>query len=638
MSKISVTSRYYIKLFLVQEKNAEWSKLDALVFAVGQDEEVVYSKSNTLQSWLFGYELPLLGYESPDTILVMTEENIFILASKKKIEFLRPLESNLDTSKTVPDVRLLVRDKGDKDKRNISKLIESIKSSKKGKSIGSFTKDKYPGDLMSDWKEAIKAEGFESIDMAAIFGYMMAPKDEVEMNLIKIAAGLSSDIFSKYLKEQIMDIIDGDKKKSHIEISEDIEDQINNKESKILSHASVDKSAVNMCYQPIIQSGGNYKLKFSVVSDKENLNPGAIVCSLGVRYRNYCSNIVRTILVRPSESLQKIYKAMHYIHRYIQHKLRHGKKLSEVYEDTINEVKKVKPEIVDKLNKNFGFAMGIEFQEDSLVIGPNCNLTARKGMVFNINVGVTGVKEKGTKDGKSREVALFIGDMVEVREEMPGELLTTSEGNLEDIAIFPHDLVEQKRMEELGVRRRKRRRSEDVESTLEGDSPVFSQESPLLALKRTTTVQEVKALVATRAQITKSFKREMAEVDPKMFRRLEVPDNVPYPGQLGEDFREAERDGRRPCVDDNLVRINDKLFDMNFCCRACHSRSSSWSNILMFQSYCVVCGWNGSYSSLRHHILSRHRNHEKYPRKIEQVENSEKPKKIKGGRVDAMGL
>ena len=254
----------------MQENKDDWKTLDAFVFAVGVDEEMVYSKSNTLQSWLLGYELP-------DTILVMTEANIFFLASKKKIEFLRPLESNLDSSKTVPDVRLLVRDKEDKDKKNISKLIESIKSSKKGKSIGSFTKDKYPGDLMSAWKEAVKSEGFESLDMSAAFGYIMAPKEEVEMNLIKKAAGLSSDIFSKYLKEQIMDIIDGDKKKSHIKISKDIEDQINNKESKILNNASVDKSAIDMCYPPIIQSGGNYKLKFSVVSDKENLNFGAIV-------------------------------------------------------------------------------------------------------------------------------------------------------------------------------------------------------------------------------------------------------------------------------------------------------------------------------------------------------------------------
>ena len=35
-----------------------------------------------------------------------------------------------------------------------------------------------------------------------------------------------------------MDIIDGEKKKSHAKISKDIEDQINNKESKLMSNAT----------------------------------------------------------------------------------------------------------------------------------------------------------------------------------------------------------------------------------------------------------------------------------------------------------------------------------------------------------------------------------------------------------------
>merc|ERR1719412_3166702 len=131
--------------------------------------------------------------------------------------------------------------------------------------MGVFAKDKFAGSFMDQWKEALKKESLESVDLTAVFGYLMAPKEESELNIVKKAAGLSSDIFSKYLKEQIMDIIDGDKKKSHIKISKDIEDQINNKESKILNNASVDKSAVDMCYPPIIQSGGNYKLKFSVV-------------------------------------------------------------------------------------------------------------------------------------------------------------------------------------------------------------------------------------------------------------------------------------------------------------------------------------------------------------------------------------
>ena len=89
------------------------------------------------------------------------------------------------------------------------------------------------------------------------------------------------DVFSKYLKEQIMDIIDSDKKVRHSKVSEGIEGAINDK--KYVQH--IDTSQVDLCYPAIIQSGGNYKLKFSHVSDKENVHFGAIICSFGARYR-----------------------------------------------------------------------------------------------------------------------------------------------------------------------------------------------------------------------------------------------------------------------------------------------------------------------------------------------------------------
>merc|ERR1719237_638620 len=265
----------------------------------------------------------------------------------------------------------------------------------------------------------------------------MAPKEESEVSTIKKAAGLSSDLFSKYLKEQIMDIIDGDKKKSHSKLCKDIEEQIANKDSKIL--AAVDKSAVDMCYPPIIQSGGNYKLKFSVGSDKENLHFGAIVCSLGVRYKSYCSNIVRTMLVDPSQEVQDLYTYLVSLEELIISKLQAGTKLSSVYNATMDNVKKEHPELVDKINKNFGFAMGIEFREGCLVIGPNCDLKAKKGMVFNVNVGITGVTQKGAKDSKGKSVALFIGDTVEVKDGEAGVLLTASKKKVKNIAIFLKD-------------------------------------------------------------------------------------------------------------------------------------------------------------------------------------------------------
>lgn len=67
----------------------------------------------------------------------------------------------------------------------------------------------------------------------------------------------------------------------------------------------VDTNQVDMCYPAIIQSGGNYSLKFSASSDKNTtLHFGVIVCSLGARYKSYCSNIVRTLLVNPTKIIE----------------------------------------------------------------------------------------------------------------------------------------------------------------------------------------------------------------------------------------------------------------------------------------------------------------------------------------------
>ena len=56
------------------------------------------------QIWLFGYELA-------DTLAMFCADEIHILSSKKKIEFLRPLEPALAKREDLPDLKLLVRNK-----------------------------------------------------------------------------------------------------------------------------------------------------------------------------------------------------------------------------------------------------------------------------------------------------------------------------------------------------------------------------------------------------------------------------------------------------------------------------------------------------------------------------------------------
>lgn len=224
---------------------------------------------------------------------------------------------------------------------------------------------------------------------------------------------------SEYFVDEMSRLLDEEKQMTHKAIAAKVDSKIDdakffNKLARL--PAEFDAEQIDWAYGPVIQSGGNYDLKLTATSDGNNLKPGIILSSFGIRYKTYNSLIGRTYLVDPSKSQEANYSLLLNVHDAVMKEIRDGVLAKDLYNKALNLVKSKKPELENHLTKNVGAGIGIELRDSNMVLNAKNNRPLKNGMTLSISVGFTDVKD----ESKGNSVySMVITDTVRVGESSP---------------------------------------------------------------------------------------------------------------------------------------------------------------------------------------------------------------------------
>ena len=223
--------------------------------------------------------------------------------------------------------------------------------------------------------------------------------------------------------EEMSSILDAEKKVSHKELAERMDQKLdeakffkNLKSSKCKLPADFDNGQLDFIYGPTVQSGGNYDLKQSAAYDTNTLHPGVIIAGLGLRYKSYGSMVARTFLVDPSSSQESNYKLLCNVQEMLIREATEGVVIKDLYNKALGIIKtSKKPEMEKYFLKTIGAGIGIEARDPALLINAKNTRQLKDGMTLNLAPGFADIEDPKAQDKKSKTYTLFVSDTVRVK-------------------------------------------------------------------------------------------------------------------------------------------------------------------------------------------------------------------------------
>ncbi|KAE9591305.1 putative peptidase M24, FACT complex subunit Spt16p/Cdc68p, creatinase/Aminopeptidase P/Spt16 [Lupinus albus] len=425
-----------------EHKTDMWGSSDAIAIPCPPpSEDLRYLKSTALNLWL-------LGFEFPETIMVFMKKQIHILCSQKKASILESVKKPARDAVGL-DVVLHVKSRNDDGTALMDVILRAIRVQSKADgrdaaTIGYISREDPEGKLLEAWSEKLKNTDFNLSDVSNGLSNLFAVKSNEELTSIKRAAYLTASVMKNFVVTKLETVIDEEKKTSHSTLMEETEKVIL-EPSKV--NCKLKAENVDICYPPIFQSGGEFDLRPSAVSNDELLHydpASIIVCAVGARYKSYCSNIARTFLIDAEPLQSKAYEVLLKAHEAVVGSLKPGKKLNAAYQAAVSVVEKDAPELISYMTKSAGTGIGIEFRESGLNLNAKNEQIVKEGMVFNVSLGFQNLKSEKSKS-KNKHFSLLLADTVVINKDKTEVATAMSSKALKDVAYsFNEDEEDEK--------------------------------------------------------------------------------------------------------------------------------------------------------------------------------------------------
>lgn len=384
------------------------------------------------------FQIWLNGYQLTETFIVFlkNQEKVLILASDKKKDFLSPL------LKSDSSIEFFQRE-GD-DSGNLSNIRKAIE--KEGGSDIALLKDaEAHGTFFENCYSFVKGFNKKEGDASTAVQGLMNFRSKSDIKVQKSAGDIACMILKTNVIANIEEALDNEEYESHDKIKDKAIRFLENKKcvNKLKDKLKVDLDEIEVVYSTV-QSGNKFVLSCKNSDDKNYLssNEGTIIVGVGVKYKELCCNVTRTLILNAKTQHKELYNfTLNVLKHIVSECLKVGTSFSSVYKKVIEYIEKNKESECPSLKsvdlkahfvKSVGHPIGLEFsQRNFLIKEHNDKVYVNNSTTYNISVGFENV------EGNDKKIfATWISETVAVDDVGEIQVLTSSSSTALQTALY----------------------------------------------------------------------------------------------------------------------------------------------------------------------------------------------------------